>query len=117
MEVAMNPPAAGVDLVRKRVEERTVLADADASPCIEAEASSAEEHPNAPGASDGTGPRKVSQATLLVKIASERAEFWRTPDSDLFATVEVDGHREHLRIASKQFKQWLEHVALRKMDR
>ncbi|HEX7940569.1 MAG TPA: hypothetical protein VF488_02125, partial [Gemmatimonadaceae bacterium] len=76
-----------------------------------------EEHPNAPGASDGTGPRKVSQATLLVNIARERAEFWRTPDCDLFATVDINDHREHLRLASKQFKQWLAHVALGAMGR
>jgi len=63
----MNPPAAGVDLVRKRVEERTALADADAPSCIEADASAAEADAN---------PAKPRWVTPLIEfIGTEEPEY------------------------------------------
>ncbi len=53
----------------------------------------------------------------LVTMARNRAEFWRTADGDLFASVQVGNHCEHLRMTSRGFKQWLAHAALTMLGR
>lgn len=50
---------------------------------------------------------KKSQATLLVELAAA-AELWHTPGhGDGYATITVDGHREHWPVRSKAFRRWL----------
>jgi hypothetical protein len=53
-----------------------------------------------------------SLATRLVRVVRERAELWHTPDGDLYATVEIGDHVEHIRLTIKQWRHWLAHVAL-----
>jgi hypothetical protein len=48
----------------------------------------------------------VSQATALVQLAAD-AELFHTPDSEAFATITVDGHRETWPCKSKAFRRWL----------
>jgi hypothetical protein len=49
-----------------------------------------------------------SQATQLVELAAV-AELWHTPgaDSEAWATMDVDGHREHCPLKAKRFRRWL----------
>jgi hypothetical protein len=49
-----------------------------------------------------------SQATQLVELAAV-AELWRTPgaDGEAWATIDVDGHREHWPLKVKRFRRWL----------
>lgn len=39
-----------------------------------------------------------------MELADDFATLWRTPDSEAFATIEVDGHREHWPVRSRTFK-------------
>jgi hypothetical protein len=49
-----------------------------------------------------------SHATELIDLASD-AELWHTPgaDGEAWATIEVDGHREHWPVRVKPFRRWL----------
>lgn len=47
-----------------------------------------------------------SQATELVQLSAD-CEFWCTPDGEAFATLDVNGHSEHLAVRSKAFKSVL----------
>jgi hypothetical protein len=51
---------------------------------------------------------RQSQATRLVELAAE-VELWHTPgaDGEAWATIEVDGHREHWPLKVKRFRRWL----------
>jgi hypothetical protein len=51
--------------------------------------------------------RGPSQATVLADIAEARAELWHDPDGEAWATIEVDGHREHHRVRTRPFRTWL----------
>jgi hypothetical protein len=51
---------------------------------------------------------KQSQATRLLKVATDGATFWHTPDGDAFATMFVDEHAEHWPVRSKGFRRWLQ---------
>ncbi|MDA1129627.1 MAG: bifunctional DNA primase/polymerase [Chloroflexi bacterium] len=63
-------------------------------------------HKNA-GKLDGEGSEKrTSQATDLVGLA-EDVVLWHSPDSDAFATISVDEHRENIPLNSRAFKRWL----------
>ena len=57
---------------------------------------------------DEEKPRKPTQAEILVEIARE-AELWHTPDGAAWATVSIDGHREHWPLRSRGFRDWLEY--------
>jgi len=51
------------------------------------------------------GGRKT-QATMLVDLA-KNAELFHNPDSDAFATISINGHRETWRLKSQGFRRWL----------
>ena len=57
---------------------------------------------------DGDGG---SQATLLVELAVERCELWHDAEGNGFASLERDGHREHWRIDSTGFRDWMAWLA------
>ena len=57
------------------------------------------------GDSGGRGP---TQADILVQLA-QAAELFHAPDRTGFADLEIDGHRETWRLASKGFRRWLTH--------
>lgn len=50
---------------------------------------------------------KQTNAEVLLGIAANDSELWHTPDGAAYATIQVDGHREHWRIRSSTFRQWL----------
>jgi hypothetical protein len=54
----------------------------------------------------GAETRKPKQADILIKIA-ELADLFHTPNGDVFADVEIDGHRETWPIRSRRFRNWL----------
>lgn len=47
-----------------------------------------------------------TQAQALLRIA-ERAEVWRSPEGELFATYRVDGRRQTSRLRRGGFRKWL----------
>lgn len=102
-KVGMDP----AELV-KRDDNVLVLAADDADRNVDDEVDEAGRPPD---------ESKQSLATKLVRLASDAAEFWRTPDGDAFATVEVDGHQEHYRIRSRAFRQWLARRCYLEMER
>jgi hypothetical protein len=57
------------------------------------------------GCDDGE-EKERSQASRLIDIATLRCELWHTPENEAYATLDV-GHREHWRVRSKAFRQWL----------
>lgn len=57
-------------------------------------------------AAGGEEEKESSQSTKLVELATERCELWHTPENDAYATMSA-GHREHWRIRTKAFRQWL----------
>jgi hypothetical protein len=79
---------------------------------------SAMPHPNghakgmtAEGKRDRNGDgdrRKESKASALIKLArDEIAELWYTPDDAAYATIIVNGVRQHWPLRSRAFAQWL----------
>ena len=55
---------------------------------------------------------RTSCADKLVKLATEHADLWHTPDgqeSEAFATIQVGDHVESWPIASLGFQRWLSH--------
>lgn len=55
-----------------------------------------------------TDSSKPKQADLLYKLAMNRATFFTgRQDSQVYASVEVDGHRECYRMRSGEFSDWL----------
>jgi hypothetical protein len=54
----------------------------------------------------GEEEKEASQSTQLVELATAWCELWHTPDNDAYATMNA-GHREHWRIRTKAFRQWL----------
>ena len=53
---------------------------------------------------DGDGG---SQATMLVELATERCELWHDAEGSGYASLTRDEHREHWRIDSLGFREWL----------
>ncbi|HUY36373.1 MAG TPA: ATP-binding protein [Pirellulales bacterium] len=51
-------------------------------------------------------PASPSQATALVELAAA-AELWHAADGAAYATIEVENWREHWRLRSRPFAQWL----------
>lgn len=49
-------------------------------------------------------PIKKKQPSVL--NAAKDAELWQSKQKQAFATIEVNGHREHWPLESKRFKQW-----------
>jgi energy-coupling factor transporter ATP-binding protein EcfA2/5S rRNA maturation endonuclease (ribonuclease M5) len=57
---------------------------------------------------DGENDRR-SQAAQLVELVEELdVALWHTPDDEPWATIVVDGHREHWPLASSAFRSWLQ---------
>jgi hypothetical protein len=54
---------------------------------------------------------KVPQtnAALLLELATADVDYWHSPDGTPFATISRDGHSEHWRVRSRDFKNWLSH--------
>jgi hypothetical protein len=50
--------------------------------------------------------QKSAERDRLFKLGSS-VELWTSPDTIAFATIEIDGHLENLRLKSKRFRQWL----------
>ncbi len=66
------------------------------------------------GSNDGgtgdavVGGHRDSQATKLVGLALETgAELWHTADDRCYATLVVNGHREHVAIRAQAFRRWI----------
>lgn len=56
---------------------------------------------------DGETPPKKSQATLIVDIVVRSgADLFHTPEQDVYATLEIDGHRETWSLRAQAFKHW-----------
>lgn len=70
--------------------------------------------------SDGDGTGQGSAATELADLAAEHCELWHNPDGDAYAALErvTDGrtHREHWRIESTGYRDWLAWIAHHMMD-
>ena len=64
---------------------------------------------------DGGGSKPESAATALAELAADLCELWHDPDGNAFATFERDHggtrHREHWRIESVGFHEWLAWLA------
>ncbi|MBA2276202.1 MAG: hypothetical protein H0W06_00435 [Chloroflexia bacterium] len=59
------------------------------------------------GEGEDRAPRR-SQATILVELAEETtAEFFHTPQGEMYATIPVGTHRETLLLRGKAFRLWL----------
>ncbi|MHB1529371.1 MAG: hypothetical protein ACYCXT_08110 [Acidiferrobacteraceae bacterium] len=50
-------------------------------------------------------------ATELADLAASRCELWHDPDGAAYASYSVDGHKEHWRIESRGFRDWLAWLA------
>jgi len=59
-----------------------------------------------PSVALSAGMPTASQATALAELAAE-AEFWHASDGTAYATIQVDSWREHWRLRSRPFMQWL----------
>lgn len=60
---------------------------------------------------------KTSLSELAYRTAAERVELWRTPDDRAYATVPVNGHREHMRIGGSAFRKWLRRMLMESQSR
>jgi hypothetical protein len=58
------------------------------------------------GLEKGQKKKSPAERDKLFKIASD-SEFWHDELDQAYATVEADGHHEHLRIGSRRFRKWL----------
>lgn len=67
------------------------------------------------GESDGESDGHTSAATALAQLASARCELWSDPDGNGFASFDRDhegkSHREHWRLESTGFRDWLAWLA------
>ncbi|MEQ2465133.1 hypothetical protein [Niallia hominis] len=50
--------------------------------------------------------KKESQADILIRVSDE-AEFFQNDLDEAFAAVNINGHREVIKVKSKKFKMWL----------
>jgi hypothetical protein len=57
-------------------------------------------------ASDGRPTERDSARDRLVAI-TDRASCWRCRDGDAYATIEIGDHKEHHRVRSGRFRDWL----------
>jgi hypothetical protein len=51
-------------------------------------------------------PDKTTDRAAAAALA-EGVEVWRSSDGRVFATVEVDGHRENVPVRGRRFRAWL----------
>ena len=69
-----------------------------------------------PHPADGDEPQsnaRRSMVSQLVDLATSRCELWHTPDGEAHVSVMLDDHREHHRVGSKGFRQFLARTAYR----
>src|SRR5262249_46225421 len=59
------------------------------------------------GAPDAKSNGAAALTDMLFAIVDGEAELWHTPDKKAYATVTVNGHREHWPIGSSGFGLWL----------
>jgi putative DNA primase/helicase len=76
----------------------TATSDAD---CLKSKASDKQK-----SAKISTGKRKAPSQRDALLEALEGAELWHSPEKTAYATIEVSGHKEHLRIESTAFQRW-----------
>ncbi len=64
-----------------------------------------------PGDGGEPSPSKSSQADLLLSILrdTEGAELFHSPDGEAYVTMPVGEHRETWKVASRAFREWLQH--------
>lgn len=60
-----------------------------------------------PGLPQSEDPEKLTQAQILIHLATEKAEFFKTPEGEVFATFPVAGHKETSPIKQRAFRLWL----------
>lgn len=60
----------------------------------------------APQAEDEEPAGRTSQRDKLIVVA-DRAEFWRSPEGISYATIPAGDHREHHKVRSLGFRDWL----------
>ncbi len=57
---------------------------------------------------DGENSKKgPTQAQRLIQLALTSAELFHSPDRTAYVTIEINGHRETMRLRSKTFRGWL----------
>jgi hypothetical protein len=59
------------------------------------------------------GEKKSKQADVLLALAGN-ATLFHAPDGEVFADVQIDGHRETHRVRSQAFRQYLRHLYFKK---
>src|SRR5262245_20596080 len=88
---------------RKGIDRKAVAAE------LERIAGEVVARPDEGGKEEGPGRGRASQADVLVALATT-AELFHTPgghDSEGFATVAVNGHKETWPVNAKGFRRWL----------
>ncbi len=66
--------------------------------------------------SGGDGGEVSSAATELADLAASRCDLWHDTENNAYATINGDEHREHWRIDSTGFKDWLSWLAHRELQ-
>lgn len=51
--------------------------------------------------------KQPGRVEKIIKLAESLCEFWHDDNGDPFATFEANGHREHWKVDSRGFKEWL----------
>lgn len=66
------------------------------------------DEPTGDNAKAGGRGRKPRRRDTMVRILGE-VDFWRSPEGIAHASVPVEGrqHQEHMRVASREFRQWV----------
>lgn len=68
------------------------------------------------GHTSGKSKEKQSKTERVIELAEERAEFFSDQFDDGYAAVDVDDHREILKISSSRFKTWVSHLFWKEDD-
>ena len=63
--------------------------------------------PSRGGRKHGKEKKRTQGETFRDILDTHVSEFWHTPDSEPFASIERDGHHEHLRIRSEDFREYI----------
>ncbi len=67
------------------------------------------EDPSKASQAGGEDPEKLTVSQQLLQIAKDKAEFFRSPEGDVFATFPVTGHKETHPLNQRGFTGWLRH--------
>jgi hypothetical protein len=97
--IAEKPREKGMAWVRAEIARARTKMQTDNGP------SRQEETVSTAGATAQSPPRP-SQATVLVELAAKTV-FFHDPEGVPYATLTVNGHREHWPIRSRAFRDWL----------